>query len=415
MTEVLFSVPAVSRVPMDYSMEVMHSDLLIVRAQEPFNAEPKAAALVEFPITPDELVYCRNHGPVQEYDEDNFEIRVRVSNTQDGATSTPVERTLTAKDIREKFDKIEVEAALQCAGNRRKEMSSIKRVVGLLWDDGVIANCKWGGARLRDVLSTVLSPSTITNMTGKTSAETEASTGPSGLYVRFNSHVTPCQDDTYYGASISLEKALSDDVLLGYEMNDEPLSPDRGGPLRLVVPGFLGARWVKWVDQIEVCSEESPNFYQAKDYKILPENVETREQAAGAWPKYPSMTTLPLNSIVGSISRLSSTSVLVKGYAIGCGSAKVTCVEVTVDGGASWVSADITYNGGDRGTNADGNRSANWSWTLWTARLTGDVVQEGAHGTVYCRATDERGNVQRKTCPWNYRGVAYCPWGFKEF
>ncbi|EPT01408.1 hypothetical protein FOMPIDRAFT_1145132 [Fomitopsis schrenkii] len=381
---------------MDFSKEVSHSKLLIIRGHQPFNAEPKASALVQFAITPDELVYCRNHGPVQEYDEDEFEVRIRVRDVHVDGQAFAAEKVMKAKDIREKFEMAEVEAALQCAGNRRKEMSTIKPVVGVLWDDGVIANCKWGGARLRDVLAAAGLPEALLQR----GSEIETTAGPSGLFVRFNSSVTPTENDTYYGASISLEKALSNDALLAYEMNNEPLSPDRGGPLRIVVPGYLGARWVKWVDEIEVCMQESPNYYQARDYKVLPQEIETKDQAKGAWSKYPSMTTLPLNSVIASLTRRSPTELIVKGYAIGRGSAEVTKVEVSLDEGMSWLPARITYQGGK------------WSWTLWSVSV---AVDEGAHGTLHCRASDEKGNVQQKTCPWNMRGVAYCPWGAKSF
>ncbi|KAI9000480.1 molybdopterin binding oxidoreductase [Trametes punicea] len=357
---------------MDYSNEVPHSDLLIVRAQEPYNAEPSAAALVEFPITPEELVYCRNHGPVLEYNDETFILRV------DGTQGS---RTFTMKELKEAFSRVEIVAALQCAGNRRKEMDEVKKVQGVLWHDGVICNARWAGARLHDVLERV-------------GVDFESLTS---WHVCFASHVTPCQDDDYYGGSIPLSKAmnLDDDVLLAYEMNGQPLSPDHGYPIRVVVPGYLGARWVKWVDTISLSPEESPNFYQQRDYKILPEEVDTKEKAASMWSKVPSLTTLPLNSVVASVSRRGEDAIFVKGYAIGSGDIQVARVELSTDDGATWHEARITYQEGK------------WSWTLWEALLE----HVPPSGVVYSRATDLHGHGQEREGKWNMRGVAYNPWG----
>ena len=89
---------------MDYSEEVPHSEHLVVRGTEPFNAEPTAAALVEFPITPEELVYCRNHGPVLDIDESTWSIQV---NSSKGSHS------FTLEELRNNFLRVEVVAALQ--------------------------------------------------------------------------------------------------------------------------------------------------------------------------------------------------------------------------------------------------------------------------------------------------------------
>ncbi|KAI0805942.1 molybdopterin binding oxidoreductase [Irpex lacteus] len=359
---------------MDYSHEVPHSQLLVVRGKEPFNAEPRASALVEFSITPDDLVYCRNHGPVEDLDRETYILTIKSSRG---------DRRYTMHELESKFQKHEVVAALQCAGNRRKEMAQIKKVNGILWDDGVVCNAKWGGVRLRDVL--LDAHLEFENME----------------HVQFASNVTPCEDDSYYGASITLQKAMDEegDVLVACEMNDEYMSPDRGAPLRLVVPGYCGARWVKWLDTMRLSPDESPNYYQARDYKILPPEIETKAAAALVWSKYPSITSLNLNSIVASTSlrnnKDDSHSLLVKGYATHYMASIVTKVEVTTDGGEHWQPARITYQEGK------------WSWTLWEACLDG--VAE--HGTVHCRAWDCNSNVQPRECKWNLRGVAYNPWG----
>ena len=90
---------------MDYSREVPHSDLLLVRGTQPFNAEPPASSLVQFSLTPDELIYCRNHGPVEELDHDSYSIAV------EGTPSGRMRYTMA--DLEKKFPKHEVVAALQ--------------------------------------------------------------------------------------------------------------------------------------------------------------------------------------------------------------------------------------------------------------------------------------------------------------
>lgn len=218
---------------MDYSDEVPHSDHLIVQGTEPFNAEPTAAALVQFPITPEELIYCRNHGPVLDLDDATYTIEVH---------GVQASRTFTVQDLRESFPRVEVVAALQvgssllhasrqciqaefhitpllclsysqpnvtprmqCAGNRRKEMDEKKPVRGILWNDGVIANARWAGVRLRDLLQTVGVDANALR----------------SWHVWFTSHVTPCQDDKDYGGSVPLADAMSleGDVLLAYDVS----------------------------------------------------------------------------------------------------------------------------------------------------------------------------------------------------
>jgi sulfite oxidase len=90
---------------MDYSDEPTHSDLLIVQGQQPFNAEPPASALVEFNLTPEDLVYCRNHGPVREFDEDTYTIAIKGG--------VKKETKLTIPELKEKYEQVEVIATLQ--------------------------------------------------------------------------------------------------------------------------------------------------------------------------------------------------------------------------------------------------------------------------------------------------------------
>ena len=90
---------------MDYSNEPPHSELLEIQAHQPFNAEPPSSSLVEFQITPEELVYCRNHGPVRTFPEDEYVVEIHNLNGTKNCLSLP--------DIKKTFTKTRVVAALQ--------------------------------------------------------------------------------------------------------------------------------------------------------------------------------------------------------------------------------------------------------------------------------------------------------------
>ncbi|KAF2563408.1 hypothetical protein F2Q70_00018026 [Brassica cretica] len=170
---------------------------------------------------------------------------------------------LFIKDIMS-LPKYNVTATLQCAGNRRTAMSKVRNVRGVGWDVSAIGNAVWGGAKLADVLELLGIP------------KLTSSTGLGGRHVEFVS-VDRCKEENGgpYKASIPLNQATNPeaDVLLAYEMNGEILNRDHGYPLRLVVPGVIGARSVKWLDSINVLAEECQGFFMQKDYKMFPPSV----------------------------------------------------------------------------------------------------------------------------------------------
>jgi sulfite oxidase len=107
------------------------------------------------------------------------------------------------------------------------------------------------------------------------------------------------------------------------------------------------------------------------------------------------MTTLPLNSVICSVTRISTSTIFVKGYAVPGSSAKVKSVEVTTNDGKTWCEALVT------------NHPGKWNWTLWEAKLDG----VGESGAVHSRVRDEQGELQPREGTWNVRGVAYNGWG----
>lgn len=88
-----------------------------------------------------------------------------------------------------------------------------------------------------------------------------------------------------YGGSFPFLKAVDGlgEVLLAYEMNGEDLPRDHGYPVRLVIPGHVGARQVKWLRKLKLSNEPSKKSYQAKSYLGFAPDV-TFEKDLAHWP-----------------------------------------------------------------------------------------------------------------------------------
>jgi sulfite oxidase len=310
----------------------------------------------------------RNHGPVPEAGPGALRV--------DGLVREPL--SLTLDDLRERFEPAELTATLQCAGNRRAGLIAVRDIPGEApWGPGATGTARWRGARLRDVL-----------------AAAGAADGAAHVVFHGADRAAEADPPQPFAGSIPLEKARRAEVLLAWEMNGEPLAAVHGAPLRALVPGYIGARSVKWLTRVEVSAEPCAGYFQAVAYRLLhPEE----SPAPGAGDE---LGEIALNSEVLSPpdgARVAAGEVELRGYAFAGGERHVTRVEVSLDGGHAWEDAELLDDLG------------RWAWRLWRARVT---LPPGDHIAVV-RAWDSAAATQPEHAEsvWNPKGYVNSAWG----
>jgi sulfite oxidase len=343
------------------------SPAFTVHQSEPFNGGVPAALLRESWITPYPAFYVRSHAPeIPDIDAESYRLAVV------GQVMRPLSLSLEA--LMHDFAPVTVTATLQCAGNRRSELNAVAPMPGesVMWRDEAISTARWTGVRLADVL---------------------AAASADGLHVAFTSF-DACEKDgrTFgYGGSIPLDKAMCPEVLLAYAMNDEPLPAVHGYPLRVIVPGYIAARSVKWLRTIHVQDAPSDNHFQSHDYKLFPAHISG--QQAVDWSQGEMLGGLRTDALItepadGAV--LNAGTVAVRGYAMPGEGALITGVDLSTDGGATWTAAALV------------SEPAAHVWCFWEEAL---VLPSGEH-TLIVRAHDSLGSVQPETPAdaWNFRG-----------
>jgi sulfite oxidase len=336
---------------------------VIVHEAEPFNAETGLAALAEAPVTATDAFYVRSHGEVPEIDQAAWRLRVH------GAVERELDLSLAT--LREAFREREVTATLQCAGNRRAGLMAIREIPGEApWGPGATGTATWAGVALADVLA-VAGPLRQAAHVGFDGADLCREAKP----------------PQRFGGSIPLDKACRREVLLAWGMNGEPLPPVHGAPVRVVVPGYIGARSVKWLERIELRPAPWKGYYQNVVYRLLPEDG-TPGPGAG----------MPLGLVALNADVLSPADgetvaagpVVVRGYAFAGGERHVARVDVSLDAGTHWKQAQLLEDLGP------------WAWRHW--RITVDLAP-GSH-EILVRAWDSSAATQPddEAALWNPKG-----------
>ena len=342
---------------------------MVVHEEQPFNAETRVAHLAGS-LTATDAFYVRGHGNVPEIDPNSWSLHVH------GAVER--ELRLSLATLREAFREHEVTATLQCAGNRREGLMAIRGIPGEApWGPGATGTATWTGVALADVLE-LARPMAGAEHVGFEGADVSQEAKP--VAQRF-------------GGSIPLDKAIRREVLLAWAMNGEPLRSVHGAPVRVVVPGYIGARSVKWLERIEVRSSPWKGYFQHVVYRLLPEDG-TPRGGAGIPLGLVALNSDVLSPADGEI--IPPGPVEVRGYAFAGGDRYIARVDVSLDGG-SWSQAELLDNLGL------------WAWRHW--RMTVDLAP-GEHDIVV-RAWDSSAATQpeNEAALWNPKGYANnaCP------
>lgn len=344
--------------------EPVPDPLMIVRSRRPLDAETPVEVF-ESQVTPNRLFFIRSHFGVPAVG-----LTERWTLKIDGGVKR--ETTFSLDDLSQ-FKQVTIPAVLQCTGNGRAFYSPT--IPGVGWLKGAVGNAEWTGVRLAELLDRAgVEP-------GMAHVHLHAADGP------------PMPKTPAYLRSIPLDRATAESTIVALRMNGEPLPAEHGGPIRLVVPGWSGNHWIKWLRTLVVAHDEAPGFFMQAGYKMP-----IKPTAPGVDLKPSELKPVTVMNVKSLIARpldgarLKAGSNEARGVAWTGGEASVTRVEVQAGQGGVW--RDAVLEGPARP----------FTWRRW--RLAFDANGLGPL-VIRARATDSDGAVQPEISPWNKSGYLW--------
>ena len=369
------------------------ADLIRLTGKLPLNAEPPLQKLYDAGlITPNELHYVRSHGAVPQLAWEFHQIEI-----QGGKVNISME------ELRNTFESINIPILMACDNTRRKELNMIKRTKGFNWGPGGVGCAYWKGPLLRDVLVAADIPKRMPDRDTRR------------YWIHFEGADHPSEGK--YATSIPFEYAMDpgNDVILAYEMNDQPLPPDHGFPVRLMVPGYVGGRCVKWLQKIWVADKENDSHYHIWDNRLVPSFVtELDSEVARLLFHHPDTACYEqiLNSVIVRPAQGEKMTITdaekrktfrIAGFAYGGGGHQINRVEVSLDDGQTWLYCIRTF---PEAPIRHDNKY--WTWVHWHV----DVEISGLlrAGSITVRCFNSSKNTQPKQPHWNILGTFNNSW-----
>jgi sulfite oxidase len=314
-------------------------------------------------LTPADVLYVRQHiarpAPI---DPKTYRLAIN------GLVSKPL--NLTLADL-ERLPQITVPAVLECTGNGRAFFQP--KVPGIQWGRGAIGNLEWAGPRIADVLA----------LAGVT---------PSAAFLETDGADSGVGGTPDFIRSIPLRKALDTSTLLALRMNGEPIPDIHGFPARLIVPGWNGTNFVKWVTRFSLTAEPHSGFFMNSAYKF-PKTPVPPGGTAPATDLEP-IKGMPVKSTITApedLATIAAAPQTIRGFAW-AGEEAIERVEVSTDGGSHWSDAELSP------------QKLRYAWRLW--QLNWRPSSPGYY-TILSRATDSAGRVQPVVSTWNPSGYLW--------
>jgi sulfane dehydrogenase subunit SoxC len=311
-------------------------------------------------ITPVGLHYLLIHYDVPAVDPAAWGLVV------DGHVAHPL--ALTLADLRAR-PAVTHAVTMECAGNGRAEIRP--RLLSQPWLLEAVGTAEWTGVPVRDVLA-------------------DAGVLDGAVEVVFSGLDRGVEGGVHqrYERSLPLEELERDEIILAYAVNAQPLPPQHGFPLRLVVPGWYGMASVKWLSQMTVLTAPFDGYQQTMAYRMRDSEDDPGTPVTRMMPR--SLMVPPgVPDFLTRRRHLPPGEHRLEGRAwSGC--APIERVQVSADAGASWTDAEL------------GEPVGPHAWRGWSLRWR---AAAGEH-VLCCRAEDRAGNVQPLEPRWNPGGYA---------